>query len=342
MYHELWATPETCRWGSFDNAAPSVLTVASGDIVRVECLSHRAGDIPDLMMDDGVRRVYEAFSLDARGPGGHIVTGPVVVRGAEPGDALEVRLLAADARLPYGSNLHARWGLLYNPDRPDNPLQGHEHVTAYRIVGDGVAVAQFQYVYPEGQMSRKGAWIAPESVFRQPVSALRVRLRPHMGISGLASADPGPISTIPPGKFGGNVDNRSFVPGTAMFYPVQVSGGWWWAGDTHFAEGDGEISGTAIEGHLNVVVQLLVHKGMPLPSPVLETADGWMVHGFGGTLDEAMADAAINAIRFMDHRWHIPPRDAYSWLSAAGDFRVTQVVNGTKGAHVLIPKSAPV
>lgn len=341
MLYTLPATPETCRWGYFDRNQSPVLRVSSEDIVAVECLSHRAGDIPDLMMDDGVRRVYHAFALEDRGPGGHIVTGPVYVEDAEPGDVLEVRLLAADPRLPYGSNLHARWGLLHDVMRDDNPLRGQEHVVAFRV--DGVSVVpEFQYVYPLSQMSRKGAWIDPATVFRQPVSPLRIPYRPHMGISAVAPTASGRQSTIPPGEFGGNVDNRSFIPGTAMLYPVHVKGGLWWGGDTHFAEGDGEISGTAVEGHLNVVVQFVLHKNTALPGPVLSTATEWMIHGFGETLDQAMADAAIRAMNFMEQRWGLPSRDAYSWLSVAGDFRVTQMVNGIKGAHVVIPKIGPV
>ena len=114
MLHTLRATPETCFWGFFDAALPPVVRVGSGDLVRIETLTHQAGDAPDLMMDAGVKAVYDAIPIAQRGPGVHVMTGPIHVEGAQPGDTLEIRVLSMEPRLPYGTNLAAWWGHLYD------------------------------------------------------------------------------------------------------------------------------------------------------------------------------------------------------------------------------------
>lgn len=343
MFHYLPATPDSCQWGHFSHDRPPVLAVDSGDIVFIECISHRAGDAPDYMMDDGVRRIFETLGNE-RGPGPHIVTGPIAVRDTMPGDVLEVRYLAAEPRILYASNLAAHWGLLYHPHSEKlapSELTGKEHVVVYAVHPDqGVAVPLFRYEYPYRAGDRQyGGIVDPSSVTRHPIAqSVAVPLRPHMGLAGVAEPDFHRTSTVPPGIFGGNVDNRSFVPGTRMYYPVQVPGAWFWTGDTHFAEGDGEISGTAIEGHLNVTVQFIVHKDQPLRTPVLETPTAFMVHGFDQDLDRAMAMAAREMVAFLVNRWQISEVLAYSLISGAGDFRVTQVVNTVKGVHAVIRK----
>lgn len=348
MFHELKATAANCQWGYFDNTEKPAVTIRSGDVVAVECLTHHAGEAPDLMMDDGVQAIFDAFPVSERGPGVHIVTGPIGVDGAEPGDTLECRFLQAEPRLPYGINFEANWGLMYAPapaelegsTMPD--LEDHEHVVCYEADWDsGVARAVFQYAYPfSTPLSHPGAVIAPESVRREPaLRSVAIPLRPHMGVAGVAPARKGKIDTVPPGRFGGNVDNRAFVPGTRMFYPVEVSQALFWAGDTHFAEGDGEISGTAIEGHLNVLLQFIVHKDRRIRTPVLETGTEIHVHGFHKNLDEAVRIAAAETIHELNRRWGLTQRESYSLLSVAGDLRVTQVVNGVKGAHFVLEKS---
>ncbi|MFF2654609.1 acetamidase/formamidase family protein [Streptomyces sp. NPDC058045] len=350
MYHELLATPDNCQWGYFDNSVKPNLTVSSGDVVAIECLTHHGGEAPDLLFDDGVRAVYEAIAEQDRGPGPHIVTGPIAVTAAEPGDVLECRFLQARPRpgLPYGVNFHANWGLLYPPTRAPmehstpGELEGEEHVVVYEADWESyTARGVFQYSYPHAEpLPRPGILIPPETTRREPVlNGAAVPLRPHMGTAGVAGRQPGKIHTVPPGGFGGNVDNRSFVPGTQMFYPVQVPGALFWAGDTHFAEGDGEISGTAIEGHLNVLVQFVLHKQLGIRTPVLETETEIMVHGFHENLDEAVRIAAAETVFEMGRRWGLSQREAYSVLSVAGDARVTQVVNGVKGAHFVVSKN---
>lgn len=344
MFHALQATPKTCQWGYFDNSVPPVLTINSGDIVHMECLSHHAGDAPDLMFDSGVRAVYDAITPDQRGPGVHIVTGPIAISGADPGDALEVDFLEARPRLPYAVNFEANWGLLYQNARGESEsivreLEAKEHVFIYEADWDrGTARGYTQFPYPRSPMTEPGVVLTLEECKRSPVPPAVIPLRPHMGVAGVASAEPGRINSVPPGRFGGNVDDRNYVPGTRMLYPVQVPGALFWAGDTHFAEGDGEISGTAIEGHLNVTLRFILHKQLGINTPILETPNSIIVHGFHQNMDEAIRICAIDTIREMNRRWNLSPQECYSILSVGGDCHVSQVVNGTKGCHFIVSK----
>lgn len=332
--HVVRATPDTVQWGYFDNSHHPVHRVHSGDIVMIECLAHHAGDAPDLMMDDGVRAVYETIKEEDRAPGVHIITGPIYIEGAEPGDTLECRVLKYEPRLPYGSNFGANWGLLFEE------FDQKEHVIIYEAdVDKGVARAAFQYEFPNPPLKHPGVITPPEAVQREP--ALRnvvVPLRMHFGTAGVAPAESGKISTIPPGKHGGNVDNREFLEGTTMYYPVSVPGALFWAGDTHFAQGDGEVNGTAIEAHLNATIQLIVRKDFKVNNPILETPELWICHGFDEDLDEAVRFAVLDMIDFLGRSWGLSRQEAYSLISLAGDIRVTQVVDGVKGVHVAVRK----
>ncbi len=332
--HLVRATPETVQWGAFDPSVPPVRRVASGDIVLLECLAHHAGDAPDLMMDDGVRAVYEGIPREERQPGVHIVTGPIHVEGAQPGDTLECRVLKLEPRLPYGSNFLANWGLLYEE------FGRTEHVIIYEAdVDAGVARAVFQYAFPNPPLEHPGLITEPTSVQRLPaLPNVTIPLRLHMGTAGVAPAGDERVSTIPPGAHGGNVDNREYVVGTTMYYPVNHEGALFWAGDTHFAQGDGEVNGTAIEAHVNATLQLILRKDMPINTPVLETPEHWICHGFDEDLDQAVQQAVLETIGFLQRRWGVSRDEAYSVCSLAGDLRVTQVVDGVKGAHMAVRK----
>lgn len=331
--HELKATPETVNWGFFDNSQDPVCRIESGDIVRIETVSHHAGDAPDCMMDEGVREIYDEIAVEDRGPGVHIVTGPIHIEGAEPGDVLECRILNLEPRLPYGSNLSANWGLMYDE------FEETEYVTIYEVDQEThTAQARFQYEY-DSFYDTPGQVVDPESVEREPVlEDIRIPVRYHFGTAGVAPAESGRIDSVPPDIYGGNVDNRNFDVGTSMYYPVQVEGGLFTAGDSHIAEGDGEISGTAIEAHLDAVVQFFIRDDLEISTTVLETNDHWMIHGFDEDLDEAIRQAAVNAVEFLQNNKHLSKSDAYSLLSVATDFQTTQVVNGVKGMHCKIPK----
>ena len=330
--HDLKATLETVQWGAFDSSVAPVCYVNSGDIVNIECLCHHAGDAVDLLMDDGIRAIYDGIPPEKRGPGVHIITGPIYVQGAEPGDTLECRVLSMEPRLKYGVNFAGSWGLLHDE------FDKKEHVIVYEAdVEAGFARAVFQYEYDSPEKSHPGRITAVTASQRKPaLQNIAVPLRMHFGTAGVCPAEDGPISTVPPGCQGGNVDNREFIAGTSMFYPVNRPGALFWAGDTHFAQGDGEVNGTAIEAHVNATIQLIVHKNTQTKNPVLETPQHLICHGFSEDLDEAVRDAVLEMISLLEKRWGLTRFEAYSLCSIAADLRVTQVVDGVKGAHIAI------
>jgi acetamidase/formamidase len=332
--HTLPATPANCFWGFFDNSLAPVLQMQSGDVISVETLTHQAGDAPDLMMDDGVRRVYEAIPMSARGPGVHIMTGPIYVHDAQPGDTLEVRILGFEPRLPYGSNIAAWWGGLYDEFHK-------ERITIYRVEGDSWARAAFAFDYRSSpRYDAPGTIIAPDPGSREPaLTNVRVPLRPHLGVMGVAPKERGRINSIPPADFGGNIDNWRIGPGAIMYYPVFNPGALFFAGDPHLAEGDGELSGTAIEASANILLQLFVRKDLRTDHPILETASHWFTHGFDEDLNLAMKQAALKMLDFLTARKGLSRDEAYSLMSVAVDFGVTQVVDQRKGIHAAVPKN---
>ncbi len=334
--HVLRATPETCFWGFFDRSRPPVLTVQSGDIVEVETLTHQAGDAPDVMMDAGVRAVYDGIPTAERGPGVHIMTGPIAIEGARAGDTLEVRILAMTPRLPYGTNIGAWWGYLY-------PEMKKERITIYSVdAASGYAQAAFAFDYTHSpKYDAPGTLIPPERTQRtNALDGVLVPLRPHFGVMGVAPRESGKVNSIPPGDFGGNVDDWRVGPGATMYYPIQNDGALFFVGDPHAAEGDAELSGTAIESSHNGVLQLSVRRDVETDSPLLETATHWYTHGFGADLDEAMRQAALRMLAFLQRRFGLSRDDAYSFISVACDFGVTQVVDQRMGVHAGAPKAA--
>ena len=332
MYHALPATPSTVHWGYFDRALAPVLTVASGDLVAIEALTHHAGDAPDLLMDSGIRAVFE--QVTDRGPGPHLLTGPIAVQGAQPGDVLQVDILEATPRLPYGSNLAAHWGYLYD-------LTAVERVTIYEL--DSFALrgrAGFGYDWNTTPLAdQPGTVVEPGSARREPaLPGVTVPLRPHFGTMGVAPAADGRLSSVPPGDHGGNIDNWRIGAGGRMYYPVHTAGALLSIGDPHVSQGDGEISGTALEASLNGLLRLTVRRDLPFTVPVLETATELLVHGFGDDLDAAMRAAAVRALDLLQRLFGLSAGDAYSFMSVAVDFTVTQVVDQRQGVHARIDK----
>jgi len=332
--HQLKATPKTVHWGYFDAAKAPVLRVKSGDLIQAEAITHHAGDAPDLMMDEGVQAIFNETPESDRFPGVHIMTGPVYVEGAMPGDILEVRYLSMTPRCAYGSNLAANWGYLYKE------FGEKERVTIYKLDPNMVhAEALYAYDFP-------GKYLIPGTVTHCPVcdrqpalKGVRVPARPHLGTAGVAPDVSGRVSTIPPGLHGGNVDNWRIGAGATMYYPVQVEGGLFSIGDPHVSQGDGELSGTAIEASLNVLYQIVLRKDFTVKSPLLETPKYWIVHGFNEDLNVAMRDASLEMLSLLTDHVGLTRNDAYSLMSVATDFAVTQVVDGRQGVHVRVPRS---
>jgi len=332
--HQLMATPTTVHWGYFDAALAPVLRLKSGDLVQAEAITHHAGDAPELMMDEGVTAIFTGIPEADRNPGVHIMTGPIFVEDARPGDMLEVRYLAMTPRCNYGSNLAANWGYLYKE------FGEKERVTIYALDPNaGQAAALYAYDFP-------GKYLVPGTIThcpacdRQPALAgVRVPARPHLGTAGVAIDVAGRVSTIPPGKHGGNIDNWRIGAGATMYYPVQVAGALFSIGDPHVSQGDGEISGTAIEASLNVLMQITVRRDFSFPGPLLETPKHWIAHGFDEDLNVATRNAALDMLGLLTEHAGLSRDDAYSLMSVAADFAVTQVVDGRQGAHVRIRRS---
>ena len=331
--HRLEATPETVHWGYFDPARAPSLRVKSGDIIHAEAVTHHAGDDPNLMMDDKIRRIFSEIPEDDRNPGVHIMTGPIYVEGAKPGDMLEVRYLSMEPRFRYGSNLAANWGYLYKE------FGEKERVTIYEMdPNSNTASALYAYDFP-GKYLIPGTITDCPACNRMPaLKGVRVPCRPHLGTAGVAPDTSGRVSTIPPGLHGGNIDNWRIGAGATMYYPVQVDGGLFSIGDPHVSQGDGELSGTAIEASLNVVFQIVLRKDFSFPSPLLETSNYWIVHGFDEDLNVAMRAASIDMLHLLNEHVSLSRDDAYSLMSVAADFGVTQVVDGRQGVHVRMPR----
>jgi acetamidase/formamidase len=333
MLYTLPARKETVHWGYFSASLPPALKVKSGDLVQVEAVTHHAGDAPELLMDSEIRQLYQDVPESDRNPGVHIMTGPIFVEGARPGDVLEVRYLEMTPRLLYGSNFAANWGYLYKE------FGEKERVTIYAIdPNSNQAEAVFAYDYP-GKCTVPGRITDPNTCDCQKcLTGFRVPVRPHLGTAGVAPDVKGRVSTIPPGAHGGNIDNWRIGAGATMYYPVAVDGALFSVGDPHISQGDGEISGTAIEASLDVLLQIFVRRDFAFPSPLLETPQHWIVHGFDEDLNKAMRAASLEMLRLLTDLKGVSRDDAYSLMSVAADFAVTQVVDGRQGIHARIPR----
>jgi acetamidase/formamidase len=316
-----------------------VLEVEPGTTLTIEAVTHHAGDAPDLLMDDGIAAIWAAIPEPARGPGVHIMTGPIHVRGATPGDTLRVEIVSMRPRLPYGSNCAANWGLLYD-------AFGKERITIYALDherdGEFGDTARPLFGFDFRTLARydvPGVVTPPDPSAREPFGRpVRVPVRPHLGVIGVAPNE-GRVSSIPPGVFGGNVDNWRFGPGATIHYPVFHEGAGFYVGDPHFAQGDGEICGTAIEASLDVTLRLSIADDVAAAAPLLLTDSHWFAHGFGDDLDAAMAMAADQALRLLVDRGGFTLDEAYSLASVAVDFGVTQVVDGKLGCHAAVARA---
>lgn len=331
--HYLRATPETVHWGYFSPEIKPSLTVQSGDLIQAQAVTHHAGDDPELMFDADIQRIFTEIDPATRAPGVHIMTGPIYVEGAEPGDMLEVRYLQMTPRFNYGSNLQANWGHLYKE------FGETERVTIYELdANSNTARALYAYDVEETYLVPGRITNCPTCDRQPALKGITIPARPHLGTAGVAPAVNEPVSTIPPGLHGGNIDNWRIGANSRMYYPVQVKGGLFSIGDPHVSQGDGEISGTAIEASLDVLFQIILRKDFKFPSPLLETPEHWIVHGFGEDLDAAMRGASMDMIELLSEHQGLSRTDAYSLISVAADFGVTQVVDGTQGIHVRIDR----
>ncbi|WP_423463525.1 acetamidase/formamidase family protein [Promicromonospora sp. MS192] len=345
---------ETAYWGRLPCAADTaVLAVDPGQQVVVDTLSHegvledQGGDplayfaergVPeDAVLADAVELATARRSrLGDRTPGlpgvpgahgGHVVTGPVEVRGARPGDLLAIRVLATEPRVPYGviSNRHGRGCL---PD--ELPAGGVDVVSVFAQVdtwADGAGRGSIPLA--EGSAARVG-----------------FDLHPFLGIMGVAAAGDERPHSVPPGPFGGNLDINLLGAGSTLYLPVQVAGALAYVGDPHFAQGDGEVALTAFEASLRVRLAFdlipasdAVAAFGDLAGPLAETADHLVPTGLDADLDVAVQNCVRAAIALLGVRYGMSPAHAYAYLSAATDFDISQVVDVVKGVHARIRKA---
>ncbi len=311
--HELRLVPSNIHWGYFDARRPPVLRIRPGDLVRVETMVARGlerlrlAGVPE--PDFLPAELAVEAAITERGPGAHPLTGPIWVEGAEPGDALEVRIERID--------LLSSWG-----------------VSGF-LPGGGTLPDEFPYgtlrlfrLDPATRTARMGDL------------DVRIALAPFFGTIGVAPpALSGRISSGPPGPHTGNLDNRELVAGTRVFVPVLVEGALLSIGDGHAAQGDGEVSGTAIETSLAGTVQVLLHKRAGRRWPWAETPTHYVSMGLHPDLDEAARVATREMVDFLVREKAMDRDDAYVLCSVALDLRITQLVDGTKGVHGMLAKS---
>ncbi len=308
--HRLDAAPDTVHWGYFDAALQPQLTVDPGDTVVISTVSGSPAQMPPhgsgLAVPEALRAIHAGVTPKLGGP--HILTGPVAVRGARAGQVLEVRIKAIE--------LHYDWG--YNAIRP---LAG--------ALPDDFAQPRLIHIpLDRARMVGKLPW------------GLELPLKPFFGIMATAPAPAwGALASPPPRRNGGNMDNKELVAGTTLYLPIHVDGALFSAGDGHGVQGDGEVCITAIETGLVGTFELHVRDDMRLDWPMAETPTHVMTMAFDPDLDDAVVIALRDMIKLICARTGLSREEAYTLCSLAADLRVTQVVNGAKGIHVMLDKA---
>jgi acetamidase/formamidase len=311
--HRLEATPATVAYGYYWAEAKPALRIASGDIIDVDTLLtnsptglQNAGVAPE-RIQDSLKTIVAEVTGDRRGPGGHILTGPVYVEGSEPGDVLEVKILSVDLAIDYG----------YNGCSGFIPANCDRSVGAKIIALDRKAMA---------------AEFMPGIV---------ISLKPFFGSMGVAPArELGRVSSNPPGRHAGNLDNKELVAGTTLYVPVFVPGALFEVGDGHAAQGDGEVDQTAIETSLRGRLQLTVRKNMSLVWPRAETPTDFISMAADQDLTTATTLAIQEMVDFLVSGKGLTRHQAYQLVSVAGNVAITQLVDRPAlGVHVKMPKN---
>ena len=304
--HELFANPDTVHWGTFDYRLDPVLTISSGDRLVVHTLSGNPQHLPA----DSSRYPEELTAIHAKvrkGAGPHILVGPIAVEGAEAGDVLEVNIEEIQPRFDWGYNLMRPFEGTLPEDFPKE---------SGRII--------------DLDLATKTAEVAP---------GWRVPLRPFFGILGVCPPENlGEMPSNPPYVHGGNLDNKELVPGATLYLPVWKRGAGLSVGDGHGAQGDGEVNLTAVETSMTGTFRLTVRKDMKLRWPRAETPTHHITMGFDPDLDDAAKAALREMIGFLSESYGLEREDAYVFCSTAVDLRITQLVNGNKGVHAMVPK----
>ena len=344
---EVRADPSTVRFGRLPGAgATPVAVVGDGAVVAIDTVSHeglladqggdpvaffaRYGIAASEVPADAVALAAAGLTRDPDRDGPHVVVGPIAVAGSRPGDVLSVETLSLERRCRFGvvSNRHGRGVLAGELPRPE---------PAAPAGAAPAVVCRLATVDPDGRTGR--LW-APDGV------SVPFRLREFLGLVGVAPADARERSSGPPGPYGGNLDVRHLGVGSTLHLPVQADGALLYAGDPHFAQGNGEVALTAFEAPLRAVVRLHLQTGpsarrlaAQLAHPWGETATHHLAIGLGATLDEAMAAAVRHALALVRAHRALDEATALAYLSAAADFEVSQAVNGVRGVHCRIRRA---
>jgi acetamidase/formamidase len=310
--YELKASPSTVVWGYYSASAKPVLRVHSGDTVRIETVStgsparFEAAGLPANQIPDSFRAIYD--QVQDRGPGTHILTGPVFIEEAQPGDVLEVRIRKIEVAYPFA----------YNGFRP----------------ASGALPDDFPYVRTKIIPLDRVHNIAHFA------DGIEIPMHPFFGSMGVAPPDiNGRISSAPPWIHAGNLDNRELVEGTTLYIPIHAKGALFEVGDGHAGQGNGEVDITAMETGLTGTFQFIVRKDMQLKWPRGETPTHYIAMGLNEDLAEASKLAIRETIEFLMTEKHLSRDEAYMLASVAVDFNITQLVDGNKGVHAMIPKS---
>ncbi len=318
---QLCSTPDNIVWGHIPSNVPPVLRIRSGDVVTIDTVSHGG-----LRGAEGPAAFFAASGINAKevlqdavdihrnkkpaeSTGVHVLTGPIHVEGARPGDMLEVRMLDIEFRVPYGVNSTG---------------------PGYGVLPELVPTRTQRVIKLD--LERKVA------LFND---GIEVPLAPFMGI--LAVAPPpelAPVSTKPPGRWGGNMDLKQLQAGSTLYLPVMNEGALFYAGDGHAVQGDGEIDGTAIEISLRPTLQLILHPetGLAMKWPRAEDAENHYLLAMHTSLDKALEGAVTEAVAFLQARTGIAAAEAYALASLAVDFRIAEAVNEVKVVYAVIAK----
>src|ERR1041385_7544570 len=309
---QLKPTPKTVAWGYYDASTPPVMRVKSGDTVEIQTLItssptrlEGAGVKPE---DDeqSLRDIYR--EVTNKGPGGHILTGPIFVEGAEPGDVLEVRIKDIKLAIPY----------------------------AYNAFGPGRGYLPEDFPYARMRIIPLDA----QKMMARFADGIDIPLHPFFGSIGVAPPEvSGRVSSAPPWGHAGNLDNKELVAGTTLYIPVHAKGALLLVGDGHAGQGNGEVDITAMETSLIGTFQLIVRKDMKLRWPRAETPTHYISMGIHEELNEATRMALREMIDFLVNEKHLTRDDAYQLSSVAADLDITQLVDGNKGVHAMIPKA---
>jgi len=319
----LLATPETIAWGNYNGAAKPALTVQSGDTVTIQTLSTcgspqrlESEGVPAAEIPSYVTDIYNKFPADQKGPGGHILTGPVAIEGAEAGDVLEVRIQKIAIDVPWSCN----------------------------SFGAGRGFLPDDFPYSRTKIVR----LDREKMLADFAPGIEIPLHPFFGSMGIATPT-GKSDSAPPWMNAGNMDNKELVAGSTLYIPVNTKGANFEVGDGHANQGNGEVDITALETQLTGTFQFILHKGNlndpnRLLWPRAETPTAYISMGFHADLTRATEMAIRNMITFLsmqdaDHA-HLSREDAYSLISVACDVDITQLVDLPHvGVHVVCPKS---